>query len=84
MKYSNLFFSLLIAFSAFSCSEQTEEPQEYAPIKLDLKSQEIVDNSNDFGVNLFKEIDRHRHLIPSAAWCHFLCITDPFAEQEKS
>lgn len=56
MKYSNLLFSLLIAFSAFSCSEQTEEPQKYAPIKLDLKSQEIVDNSNDFGVNLFKEI----------------------------
>ncbi len=56
MKTLNLFLTLIALLALVSCSESVEEPQEYAPIKLDLKSQEIVDGSNEFGINLFKEV----------------------------
>ncbi len=57
MKYLNIILSTMLSLSTLSCTEDSREiPQEYAPIKLDLKSQEIVDNSNDFGIDLFKEI----------------------------
>jgi serpin B len=47
---------LLILILFVSCSETPEEPQDYEPIRLDLKSQEIVNTTNDFGFDLFKEI----------------------------
>ena len=56
MKTLNLSLALVVLITLASCSEPVEEPQEYAPIKLDLKSQEIVDGTNDFGINLFKEV----------------------------
>jgi len=56
MRTVEIIFTLLSVMILSSCKELPEEPQEYEQIKLDLKSQEIVNNSNDFGISLFKEI----------------------------
>ena len=56
MKSVKIIISALMLLPVFSCKESPVEPQEYVPITLDLKSQQIVDSSNNFGINLFKEI----------------------------
>ncbi len=54
IKLSSLF---LLAALVSSCTKSQEVvPQEYTPITLNLKSQEIVQSSNDFGITLFKNI----------------------------
>ncbi len=50
-------FLLFVVFSYSSCTKyQIEEPTEYTPIELNLKSQEILQSSNEFGISLFKNI----------------------------
>jgi len=57
MKSAKIIFLFLFVISGFSCTESQEvKPQEYTPIKLNLKSQEILQSSNEFGINLFKNI----------------------------
>jgi len=57
MKSVTISFLFLFVIYGFSCTESQEvKPQEYSPIKLGLKSQEILQSSNKFGINLFKNI----------------------------
>jgi len=57
MKSVKIVFLLLFVISGYSCTESQEvKPKEYRAIKLDLKSQEILQSSNEFGINLFKKV----------------------------
>ena len=57
MKLLKIAFLLLFVISGFACTESQEiEPKEYSPIKLNLKSQEILQSSNEFGISLFKKV----------------------------
>ena len=57
MKSVKIVFLLLFVISGYSCTESQEvKPKEYSPIKLDLKSQEILQTSNEFGISLFKKV----------------------------
>ncbi len=50
-------FLLFVVLIMSSCTKsQVEEPTEYRAIKLDLKSQEILQSSNEFGIDLFKKV----------------------------
>lgn len=52
-----IFFGWLI-FSLVSCHKETSIPESnlYAPITLDLKSASLVESSNIFGANIFKQV----------------------------
>ncbi|RUA07463.1 MAG: serpin family protein [Flavobacteriia bacterium] len=56
MKTAKLILLFVLMVNFYSCTESQEVPQEYISIKLDLKSQEIVYSSNDFGINLFRQV----------------------------
>ncbi len=49
-------FLIFIVLTVSACTKSQVEPQEYRPIKLDLKSQEILQSSNEFGIDLFKKV----------------------------
>jgi len=50
---TSIFFALAIFLASlfFSCNESIEEPK---PIDIDLKSQQLVDADNAFGIDIFK------------------------------
>ena len=57
MNSAKIVFLLLFVISGYSCTESQEvKPREYSTIKLDLKSQEILQSSNEFGISLFKKV----------------------------
>ncbi|NPA36939.1 MAG: serpin family protein [Chlorobi bacterium] len=56
MRYPLFSISVLFLLSLYACSETADDPQEYSPIVLDLKSQELVNTTNDFGFDLLRVV----------------------------
>ncbi len=55
----NLFLAFILLSIAFSCEKdgQVQEPSEPADIILNEKEQALINSSNEFGFNLFKQIN---------------------------
>ncbi|MGQ1785008.1 serpin family protein [Saccharicrinis sp. GN24d3] len=54
VRISICFFAL--SFAACNKSDDPQNNNEYTPIELDLKSASLVESSNTFGANIFKEV----------------------------